>query len=53
MRAEIVPLAQQDIEAAAGRVSGDARTVDAAADDEQVDCPRFRVPHTHLNTAIP
>ncbi len=53
MRAEIVLLAQQDVEAAPGRVPGDARTVDAAADDEQVDCLRLRVPHTHLNTAVP
>ena len=53
MRAEIVLLAQQDVEAAPGRVPGDARTVDAAADDEQVDCLRPGNHHVHRNAAVP
>ena len=53
MSAEVVLLAQQDIEAAPGRIPGDAGTVDAAADDEQIDSARLVLPYTHLNTAIP
>ena len=53
MRGEVVLLAEQDVEAAPGRVPGDARAVDAAADDEQVDGLRPGIPHTHPDTAIP
>ena len=53
MRGEIVLLAEQDVEAAPGRVPGDARAVDAAADDEQVDGLRPGLPRTHPDTVIP
>ena len=52
VRGQIILFAQQHVEAAPRRVSRDAGTVDAAADDEQVDRARRRTPHRHLNTAI-
>ena len=53
VRGEVVLLAEQDFESPSRRVARDARTVDAAADDEQVDRLRPGIHHVHRNAAVP
>ena len=52
MRAEIVPLAQQHLEAPSRRVPRNARAVDAAADDEQVHFAGSGAFRSHSNAAF-
>ena len=51
MSGQVVLLAQHHLEAPTGSVAGDAGTVDAATDDQQVGLDRFDFTHTQRNTA--